>query len=344
MTTFRNMRLNNKLAVATFAAFSFFLVVGLLFSELYQAPLRKNSKLKKYSMVLTMEEVFDLKSIKINNEQGNFNIQKSPEGDWALTSPKEFLVNSHLMQKMLEELANLKILSLIEADTINLNNYLLNDSRRSITLTNIKDEEFALTLGMSNTINNSTYIYLPARKIIYQIESPQIAFANLDLALLIENRVFQLQASEVVDFNIYNGSLGKQDLRLGFDSNKGKWKNKKGQELGEEKVMEFLQKTFNTKSFFILDQVSNEQETELNRYFSQPSHEITVKMQNQEDSMRYTISTKTKSLKNLDLPEESVFIKQSKSKLVYVVSVKNLDFLDVKDGDLKPLPLKKLFY
>lgn len=344
MIHIKNMRSNDKLAIASFALFGFFLIIGLLFSELYQAPLREKNILHKFTLVLVPQDLADLSKITINNEQGDFQMQKSTEGEWALTAPKEFLVNAHLMGRMLEELSHLKILSMIEADTINLNNYLLSNSKRKIVLTNSKNEEIVIMFGMNNTINNSTYIFLPERKVIYQIESPQIAFANLDLALLIENKVFQMQSSDVVEFSLYQGAAYKQDARLSLNWREDKWLNKKGQDLSTEKVLEFLQKTLSTKSFFILDQVSSEQENELNKHFSQPSFEVIVKNKNVENNLRYTISPRVKSLKNLDLPEESVFIKQSQSKLLYVVSVKNLDFLDIKESDLKALPIKKLFY
>ncbi len=340
----KNMRSSNKMAMLTFAIFAFFLLFGFMMSELYQAPSKSKDKMKKFSLVLSEAEVSVLNKIEIHNEQGNFSLKKLEDENWQLTSPKEFLVNIQLMQKLLEDLANLKIISMMEADTINLSNFLLSDSRRKIILTNLENEEIQIVLGMSNTINNSTYIYLPGKKVIYQIESPQVAIANLDLPLLIENRVFQFALSDLNLFSLFQGSVGRQDLKIYLNNKNQKWFNKKDQELSSEKVSDFLQKALNAKSFFILDQVSEEQDKELQKHFANPQFEVVVKTKQSEDSLRYTISAQTRSLKNLDLPEESVFIKISNSKLVYVVSVKSLDFFETKESDLKPLPLKKLFY
>jgi hypothetical protein len=114
----------------------------------------------------------------------------------------------------------------------------------------------SIKFGMIDSKNNTTYVGISGKEIIFQIDSFQTPLEKLDLMDFIDPRIFYFSPLKISSIKIYEAE--KQIPILSLNQSEGKWLGKNGQILSQPKVEEYLKDLNSLKSEVILDQLSDE--------------------------------------------------------------------------------------
>ncbi|MFT6071189.1 MAG: hypothetical protein ACJAT2_001461 [Bacteriovoracaceae bacterium] len=324
---------------------SFILVVliSAFITEFFQAPTEKTHVLNQYRRLIEDKKIEQAASIIVKNSLGSYTLSKE-DNDWNLTKPRKLPANTKTTQMILSTLGDINIRKVYQSDTINLSNFSLDSSDMEFSLIDAKGSRVDYILGLVNPIDNSTYIHIPQKEIIYQVDALKNTFESLDLSDFIDSKIFSQVFEETQKMRIYRNTKSSNNVQISFELKKDVWvdKNLRGQD--KTKVEAYLRQLFDLKSTLIVDKSSDELKKELNLMLEKPLYFIEVTQKNG-TVFTYTISHIINTLPDLKIEKrQHVLIKASDRKNIYLIHKDNLPMFSKRQNSFKDLNFKKLFY
>lgn len=324
---------------------SFILVVlvSAFITEFFQAPTEKSHVLNQYRRLIEDKKIDQATSIIVKNTLGAFTLSKTAT-HWNLTSPRKLPANTKTTQMILSTLRDINIRKVYQSDTINLSNFSLDSSDMEFSLVDPKGARVDYILGLVNPIDNSTYIHIPQKEIIYKVDALKNTFESLDLSDFIDSKIFSLGIEETQKIRIYRNSKSSNNVQISFELKKDVWvdKNLRGQD--KKKVEAYLKKLLDLKSTLIVDKSSAELKKALNDMLEKPLYFMEVSRKDG-TVINYTVSHIINTLPGLKIEKrQHVLIKASDRKNIYLIHKDNLPMFSKRQSSFKDLNFKKLFY
>ena len=324
---------------------SFILVVlvSAFITEFFQAPTEKTHVLNQYRRLIEDKKITQATSIIVKNSLGSYTLSKDLN-NWNLTSPRKLPANSKTTEMILSTLGDIHIRKVYQSDTINLSNFSLDSSDMEFSLIDPKGVRVDYILSLVNPIDNSTYIHIPQKEIIYQVDALKNTFESLDLSDFVDSKIFSQVFEDTQKFRIYRNSKSSNNIQISFELKKDVWidKNLRGQD--KVKVSAYLKQVFDLKSALIVDKSSDELKKALNEMLEKPLYLIEV-MQKDGTIFNYSVSHIINSLPDLKIEKrQHVLIQASDRKNIYLIHKDNLPMFSKRQSSFKDLNFKKLFY
>jgi hypothetical protein len=324
---------------------SFILVVlvSAFITEFFQAPTEKTHVLNQYRRLIEDKKINQAASIIVKNTLGSFTLSKAYDR-WNLTSPRKLPANTKTTQMILSTLGDINIRKVYQSDTINLSNFSLDSSDMEFSLIDPKGARVDYILGLVNPIDNSTYIHIPQKEIIYQIDALKNTFESLDLSDFIDSKIFSFSFEETQKFRIYRSSKSSNNVQISFELKKDVWVDKKLRGQDKTKVKAYLEKLLDLKSTLIVDKSSAELKKALNEMLKKPLYFLEIQRKDG-TVLKYTVSHIINTLPGLKIEKrQHVLIKTSDRKNIYLIHKDNLQMFSKRQSSFKDLNFKKLFY
>lgn len=325
----------------------FFFVLVILISaaitEFFQAPTEKTHVLNQYRQLIEEKKLASTAKIILKNSLGEFTLSRQG-AQWRLTSPRDLPANQKTLGLILNTLKNIDIKKVYQSDPINMANFSLDSPLMEFSLINTEGEREDYLLGLVNPIDNTTYIQIPQKDIIYQVEALKNTFESYDLSNFIDSKIFNVEPKEAIALSIYRGEKKQNNVQVSFTMKKGNWVGKSDRVQKSDKVVEYFGKLFNLKSTLIVDKSTEELRKALNEKLEKPLYTIHVTKKNGE-KLNYKISHIVHTLPDLKIEKrQHILIKASNRKNVFLIHKDNLPLFAQRQSQYRDLNFKKLFY
>ena len=320
------------------------IVVGTMFlSDVFKIQTKGQLEVIEQSLVFSNKELENVTRLSLKNKSGEFTFERSdtdPASTWRMTSPRDISVNSVFVEKLFSSLNIIKTKKLLDDDKTNNSNFSLEKPTAILTLTNNQDKKIVLSVGIMNTIDNSTYMKISARTGIYHVEAPSITLENITLADLVESSVFDINFKTMVSFKIFKKNSNTAIFEI--VKKEGIWLNQEEKPLDSKRLEDMID-DFNTlKSSFTLDSPTDNQKKQTQQLLAAP--EFTLKIEKEDKSnLLFKVSAITRSLIEVPLKDEAHFIiNENHSPVVYIVKKDFLTLFDLTNDTLKAMILPQI--
>ncbi|MEA9355946.1 DUF4340 domain-containing protein [Bacteriovorax sp. PP10] len=328
-------KLFSNLVLISFLA----LVVGTMFlSNIFKTPIKGQKEVIEQSLVFSNKELDNVTSLSLKNKSGEFTFERADtqsSSQWHMTSPRDISVNSVFVEKLFSSLNVIKTKKLLDDDKANNSNFSLEKPTAILTLTDDKDKSIILSVGIMNTIDNSTYMKISGRNGIYHVEAPSISLENITLADLVESSVFDINFNTMTSFKIFK----KASTVPTFEIHKkdGIWVTADDKALDIKRLEDMVDDFVTLKSSFTLDAPTDAQKKQSQTLIS--NAEYTVKIEkNEGTTLLYKVSPVTKSLVEVPLKDEAHFIiNENHSPVIYIVKKDFMNLFELTNDSLKAL-------
>jgi hypothetical protein len=330
----------NKTTLSTAFVGFFILTLALstVLSEFFQAPIISSQELSKLQYLFTDADIKGINEFRLETSLVDFKVKKENSG-WLLTTPRNINANEKLINDILSSLKTVRIKKIYPRDEINLANFSLNNPLAKLTLTTNTGREKTLSFGLVNPINNTTYVSLDTDDAIYHVNLLGVPIEKIELANIIDSRIFSMPWQEVESIKITN----KNQLKLDIKKEKRIWYQGRRQ-LAEDRVTKFLQEVVNIKSTVILDERTDKLERRLKGLLEKPFFKMEIKTKSGE-IVTYDVSYVLNSLPDIKMEKKQNFIiRASNRKHPFVVNKSYVKYFYYKNSSFKTLSIKKLIY
>jgi hypothetical protein len=315
------------------------LVVGTMFlSNVFKTPIKGQQELIEQALVFSNKELENVTRLSLKNKSGEFTFERADtetSSAWHMTSPRDISVNSVFVEKLFSSLNIIKTKKLLDDDKTNNSNFSLEKPTAILTLTDSQDKSIILSVGIMNTIDNSTYMKISGRTGIYHVEAPSISLENITLADLVESSVFDINFSTMLSFKIFKKNSNVAIFEIAKKD--GIWVNSDGLALDAKRLEDMVDDFITLKSSFTLDSPTDAQKKQTQSLLSTP--EFTLKIEKADkEVLLYRVSAVTRSLVEVPLKDEAHFIiNENHSPVIYVVKKDFLSLFDLTNDTLKTL-------
>ncbi|MBT3584176.1 MAG: DUF4340 domain-containing protein [Halobacteriovoraceae bacterium] len=310
------LKLNRNKSVLSSWLLAFFtlaMIISAGISTIFQAPKGDKHDLNRYRTLFQGNFLEGIRGIYLKNRLGEFEFLKNSgarESGWELLTPRNFPANPKAVARILDSLKNIKIRKIYQKDPINMANFSLDSPLLSLRLSLENGESIELEVGLVNPIDNSTYLMSSHQNAIYHVDALQFAMESLDLADLIDSKIFSIEPENIASLKIYRGAKRGNPPHLLLTKLNGQWGGKKNHPMPNAKVFKYLKKLASLKSTFILDKASEDLTKKLNKYLSTPLYTIEIE-DLEKNSFTYNISTVINALPQIKMEKRTNFIIQA---------------------------------
>lgn len=319
---------------------SFLLLVGAtaFLSKAFKTPVKSHNDFIEQALVFNNKELDKVTRLILKNKSGEYSFERvdtNPQSAWLMTSPKNLSVSSAFVEKLFSALNTIKTKNLLIDDKTNNSNFSLEKPTAILTLTDHLGKSILLSVGIMNTIDNSTYMKISGKSGIYHVEAPSISLENITLADLVKSTIFDLDLKKINSFKIFK----KNSPTPQFEVNKkdGYWISIEGKIINTERLEDMLNEFVNLKSSFILDDQTEAQKKITQSLLSAGEYNVKVTMDDSQ-LMVYQIGSTTKNIPDLMLNDEPHFIiVENHAPIVYVVKKEFMTLFELKNESLKSL-------
>jgi hypothetical protein len=269
--------LKPQLSTLLVAIFFFILLFLGLFAEVFESESPEVDLAQIYANPVPVAELQHLKSMKITNKQGQFDLlnthpEGNLEGPWQMTAPQALVMKAEVISKIIEAFNVIRVRNFHRLEPINLSSYSLDNPTLTLMLTNSKERSFEIKMGLINPIDNSAYMTISTQNQIYQIDPLEIQLESYDLAQLVESKVLALNPDSLVSLEVY----GETGLMLKVLKKDDQWFGDTGTQLSAEKVKRFLDRLEAVKSTSILENLTPEQKDVIDRATAVPLYRLKI--------------------------------------------------------------------
>lgn len=327
-------------------AFSLILLIMGVVSELFQAPKNPFESFELYENPLPQKINSHLTKLHISNRVGSLTLEKlkdeSGEMKWMVTSPRRLMANQTLVEQIHHDLKNLKVKKLYEKDSVNIGNFSLNSPLYKIDMT-IDGTIHHLEHGLISPINNSSYMSLRSRKLIFQIAPLKVPLESLNLGDFIDSRIFTPQLDQLIQIKMaYGKRLNSPYVNLKLSQ--GNWTDSKGRRLNAATFDKFMQRVLKTHASIILDSLEDDLSKKFEKIIERPQFSVALtNLENKE--MAYDFSYPLPSIPELKIEKKSmILVRTPHSKHLMLLPVQFLNYFKVRESKLRQSDIKKLFY
>lgn len=318
--------------VSTFlVSFFFILCIFLaLFAEVFQSRNSEIDLAALYATPIQWRQFDKLRELRMSNKNGEFILENMHpegllEGPWQLTSPQMLKVKSSVVEKIVASLRQIQIRQLFTLDAINLNSFSLDAPNVTVALKAMSNRALELKFGLINPIDNSSYLTFTGATQIYQIDPLSLSLESYDLAQMAESQVLALNISAIQSFELVKGNTSIFRWARPAD----KWLDQNGVELSAEKIQTYLDRWENVKSSLVVETLTIEQKTVLDKILTNPEYLLRVQTIN--GVKNYTLSPLSEPVPGVNLSVNQYFILSSDERKSFsFVEKAQLNFLDKK--------------
>ncbi|MBD64412.1 MAG: hypothetical protein CME62_04350 [Halobacteriovoraceae bacterium] len=313
----------------------FFLLLGsyLVYIEFFQDTQINLDKSNLLSSPLQKEFMSNVDKVTFKNRIGSFSIFKD-KGDWFMETPKNIPAKRKTIDIILQELSNIGISTIHEYEKINIKSFSLDRPVIEIDLTSSEsDETLKVTFGILNRIDNTTYMTVTDKNIIYQVKLFRNPLESYELSDFIDSNVFSMESDQVKRISLYAGKESSPRNVLEF--NGANWISKKYRTISNENTQEKVQEILDIKTHMIIDETNDELQNFIANYLSSPLYRINVITQD-DKSVNYVVSTLTKSITELKIPKRQYFIMTASDRpYPFLIAKKYLDRFIIRYSHLR---------
>jgi hypothetical protein len=326
--------------VSNLVLVSFFsLVVGTMFlSNIFKTPIKGQQELIEQSLVFSNKELENITHLSLKNKSGEFTFERADlqsTSQWHMKSPRDISVNSVFVEKLFSSLNVIKTKKLVDDNLTNNSNFSLEKPTAILTLTDDKNKNIILSVGIMNTIDNSTYMKISGKNGIYHVEAPSISLENITLADLVESSVFDINFKTMLSFKIFKKTSSVPTFEI--HKKDGIWMTAEDRPIDIKRLEDMIDDFITLKSSFTLDTPTDAQKKQSQLLIS--NAEYTLKIESTEGKiLLYKVSPITKNLVEVPLKDEAHFIiNENHSPVIYVVKKDFLKIFELTNDNLKAL-------
>ena len=254
--------------------FALITLLSAVYSDLFQAPQQNIDQRSLYQNPLNAEFLSQVHTISYISRIENLVLQKNRDS-WHLTSPRKILADQEITSRLIESLKLIKVRKIYPKDTINENNFALNDPLLELKLES--DQEVReVKLGMINPVDQSAYVALEKSPYIFQIEFLKFPIETFNLSDFIDSRLFIVKKENIQSLDIVKRwSTGRARTYMGKKNDE--WYADNGRRLDSEKIEKYLNALVESRSHTIYDKLDETQEQIVNKFFEKPTYKIKIK-------------------------------------------------------------------
>ena len=314
---------------SNFVLITFLFLVGAtaLLSNAFKTPVKSHNEFIEQSLVFNNKELDNITNLSLKNKSGDFTFSRSEtheNAQWHMSAPRDISANSVFIEKLFSSLKTIKTKKLLADDQANRSNFSLDKPTAILTLADEEGKSIILSVGIMNTIDNSTYMKISGRTGIFHVEAPSISLENTTINDLIESNVFEMNFSTLLSFKIFKKNSSTPEFAV--IKKDGTWKTLDEVPVDTKKFEEMVDDFAAVKSSFVLDQLTDQQKKQTQSLISPPLY--TVKIEREaKDSLTYLVSDTTKSISEVPMNDEAHFIIiENHAPVVYVLKK---DFLNL---------------
>jgi hypothetical protein len=333
--------------------FLFFLLVGAaaLLSDIFQNPIKTGSQVIEQTKLFSSQDLGLVTRISLKNKSGEYVFERTKNNQitpWHMVAPRDISANSLFIEKLFSSLANMKVKKIFPDEKINYSNFSLDKPTSTLSLIDAAGKSLTVSVGLMNTIDNSTYLKIAGRQGIYHVEAPGVSLENATLLDLIESQIISIDLEAMSAFKIYRGRKGGT-LQFEIKKKNGLWYDVEGNSLSVEKIDDYLQDLSLLKSSFIIDKQTDSQKRQISNLSRNPSYVVSVE-DIKGNTIDYNISGLIRELSDIDLKNDEYFVVTiSNNNTSYVVKKEFYELFNKKTESLKaapasptPAPAKKI--
>lgn len=331
---------NKKKWLSNLVLSGFIVLVGAtaFLSDALKTPIKTHNEFIEQALVFNNKELDSVVRIALKNKSGEYIFERSAataEAAWHMTSPKEISTNSVFIEKFFASLNVIKTKKFLVDDKANNSNFSLDKPTAILTLTDSAQKSIILSMGIMNTIDNSTYMKISGKSGIYHVEAPSLSLENTTLADLIESTVFDVPLTSITSFKIFKKSNPTPQFEV--HKKEGKWVTINEIELDTARVEDMLDDFIALKSSYLLDEQTDSQKKSIQKIISPPEYIVKVDTADNKN-FTYQVSGVIKSLSEVPLNDEPHFlIVENHAPIVYVIRKEFETLFELKNEALKPL-------
>ncbi len=311
--------------------FALTICISSFFSELYQNPKNLNKGIKVGSNLPFFSTLDTTQKISLKNRLGEFHFERNELG-WKLISPRQLPAKEDSLNNIFSFIKEIKVKNAFQLDSLGESSFSLNSPFMEVSLVGNDNNIQTIKFGMIDSKNNTTYVGISGKDIIFQIESLQFPIEKLDLMDFVDPRIFYFSTDKISSIKIFEGEQNLPILSL--IQREGIWLGRNGQPLSQSKVELFFKDLNALKSEMILDQLSNELKEKINGPLQKPLFVVEIE-DNGNNKHHFQVFSILNSIPDLKIDKkESLLVSVKDSQQQYLLSRKFLDVFRKKEGSL----------
>lgn len=329
----KNILKNYKVSFSSSIIAFFFLTlcISAFFSQLYQNPKNLHKGLKVGLNLPFTGDLETTKKITLKNRLGEFRFERNDLG-WRLISPRQLPAREESLNYIFSSIKDIKVKNAFPLDSLGESSFSLNSPFIEVSLLSNELKTQTIKFGMIDSKNNSTYVGISGKNIIFQVESFQFPFEKLDLMDFIDPRIFHFSHLKISSIKIFEGE--KTVPILSLIQREGKWFGRNGQPLSQSKVEDFFKDLNALKSEIILDQLSDELKQKISESLQKPIFVVEIQ-DNGNNKHYFQVSLVSNSIPDLKIDKKESFIVSLRdSQQQYLLSKRFLDIFRKKEESL----------
>lgn len=324
--------------------FLFFILVSIaaLFSDIFQNPIKNAADMMEQAKLFTSSDLSQIKRLSLKNKSGEYIFERTENDQavpWHMVSPRDISANSVFIEKLFNALTVIKVKKLFTDEKINTSNFSIDKPTSTLNLIDQNGRAITISIGLMNTIDNSTYLKIAGRNGIYHVEAPSVSLENITLLDLIESQIISIDLKTLTALKIYKGNK-KAPANFEIKKKDGAWIDRENLSLSIDKVDEYFQELSNLKSSFIIEQPTDSQKKRIEALSKNPDYTLSVE-DNNGTITDYHVSGMIKEMSDLDLKNEEYFvITTSSAPTTYIVKKEFHELFNKKSDTLKGVSSK----
>lgn len=331
--------------------FLFFILVGAaaMLSDMFQNPAKTGPQIIEQAKLFTANDLIQITKLSLKNKSGEYIFERNEKNQispWHMISPRDISANSLFIEKLFNSLTSMKVKKIFPDEKINNSNFSLDKPTSTLSLIDKTGKIINISVGLMNTIDNSTYLKIQGRPGIYHVEAPSVSLENATILGLIESQIISIDLETIVAFKIFHGSKKSSSPQFEIRKKNGAWFDHEGNSLAVEKIDDYFQDLSSLKSSFIIDKQTDSQKKQINNLSHNAVYIVSVE-DNKGNTIDYNISGLIRELSDIDLKNEEYFVVTiSNNATSYVVKKEFHELFNKKTESLKAVtmpvaPVKK---
>ena len=312
--------------------FFIFLTIGTFINEFFEISEQEEIKLGQYRKVFRQSDLDSIKSFSLINKFGTFRFTRKvsrARSLWTMISPRKLPTDNVVINDIFSTLRDIQIRDIYSYDNINADNYHLDSPLVEIRSYDIQGHANTIKFGLVNSIDQSTYIYISRRNVIYNVDIFDHKMDSLEITDFIDARIFALTPEIVEELKIYKGTNNNIPL-MHLKKKHGRWFDGQEKQLNTQKVSNYLKEFMAIKSPLILDKTSEELQKKIDVLFSRPLFVVEIK-DNIGTHFSYNISSIMETFPNLKTEGKQNFIvKANNREFPYIMDKKFFKYFSKK--------------
>lgn len=341
MSSLKNLEKRKWFSNFVLITFLFLVAATALLSNAFKTPIKTHNEFIEQSLVFNNKELDNITNLSLKNKSGDFAFSRSEtheNAQWHMTAPRDISANSVFIEKLFSSLKTIKTKKLLADDQPNRSNFSLDKPTAILTLADESGKSIILSVGIMNTIDNSTYMKISGRTGIFHVEAPSISLENTTINDLIESNVFEVNFDTLLSFKIFKKNSSTPQFAV--IKKEGVWKTLDEMPVDVKKLEEMVDDFAVAKSSFVLDQLTDQQKKQTQALISPPLYTVKIE-RDAKDPLTYLVSDTTKSITDVPMNDEAHFIIiENHAPVVYVLKKDLLSLFELKNDAPKEVEKK----